>query len=162
MDTCDTITLSAHHQYEILSTCSLRGQTRVMEVLRRRTGRKQRDGRQAEREGVRWRDFLLRGSVTLIVEPQPATRIAHSDSAPLPVWLSLLSLSLPHSVGSLCSLAASPAFCQWQSKSTAAAAAAASLPQLSPSYLTSALFPRQAGLKSQLRIEPSRLKPVSK
>lgn len=124
----------------IFSLCMLSVQMRLTEVVRGRTGDEQQESRQAEREGVRWRDFLLRGSLTLTMEPQPATRIALSDSVShslLPLYSlffspslfsPILSLSL-----SLCLLSVSPA----QSKCTTTT----SLLQLTPSYLTSALFP---------------------
>lgn len=136
-------------------------QMRLMEVLTGSTGDEQQESRQAEREGgVRWRDFLLRGSLTLTMEPQPATRIALSDSAshslslPLSLSLSLylsVSLSLPPSFSlfhpftlfpsfsyplSPCLLIVSLVCWLWQPKCTTT-----SLLQLTPSYLMSALFP---------------------
>lgn len=107
-------------------------------------------------EGVRWRDFLLRGSLTLTMEPQPATRIAlsgsvsHSHSLPrclfLPLLLSLPLYPLARSESSLLAVT--------KMHHHLSAATHPLLPHVCS-------FTRQAGLKSQLRIEPSRLKPVS-
>lgn len=135
-------------------------QTRLMEVLRVMNSRKA--DRQRGR-GVRWRDFLLRGSLTLTMEPQPATQIALSDSIScshsLPRCLFLyLTVSLFPSPPLLTSPLA-------RSESSLLAVAAEMHHKLSaaahPLLPHVCSFSRQAGLKSQLRIEPSRLKPVS-
>lgn len=134
------------------------------------------NSRKADRRrgrGVRWRDFLLRGSLTLTMEPQPATLIALTDSVSRDLSLSLLclavclSLSLSLSLSSSHSLfLSSPLSLLARSESSPLAVAAKMHHHLSsaahPLLPHVCSFSRQAGLKSQLRIEPSRLKPVSK
>lgn len=123
------------------------------------------NSRKADRQrgrGVRWRDFLLRGSLTLTMELQPATRIALSDSVSCSLsLLRCLFLSLP-----LFPFFSHPLSLLARSESSLLAVAAKmhhhlSLLQLNPLLPHVCSFSRQAGLKSQLRIEPSRLKPVS-
>lgn len=78
-------------------------QTRLIKVLG--GGGQGMNSRKADRQrgrGVRWRDFLLRGSLTLTMEPQPVTRIALSSSVSCPLCpphclFPFLAVSLFHS-----------------------------------------------------------------
>lgn len=109
--------------------------------------------------GVRCHGFLLRSSLTLTMEPQSATPIALSIcvSPPLSVSLSL-SLSIPL-ILSLRSPTASLSCPAVEAEMHHRISAEA--PPHPPPLPHVCSFSRQAGLKSQLRIEPSRLKPVS-
>lgn len=141
------------------------------------TGRGQRmNSRKADRQrgrGVQVAWLLLRSILTLTMEPLPVTRIALSSTVYCSFSLSLsprclfpfLTVSLSRSSClflffshplSLHLLVANVACCLWQPKCTTT-----SLLQLTPLLPHVCSFSRQAGLKSQLRIEPSRLKPVS-
>lgn len=122
--------------------------------------------------GVRWCDFLLCHSLTLTMEPQPLTLMALSDSVScslsLPLYLFLFRslflsflfsstpplLSLSYSLPLLVPSEFSPLAMAAKMHHHLSAAA-------HPPLTSRLLFSRQAGLKSQLRIEPSRLKPVS-
>lgn len=142
-------------------------QTRLIKVLGGGQGMNSRKADSQRGRGVRWRDFLLRGSLTLTMEPQPVTRIALSSSVSCSFsFSSSLSVSLSHCLSfslfffshplSLYMPVANVACCLWQPKCTTT-----SLLQLTPLLPHVCSFSRQAGLKSQLHIEPSRLKPVS-
>lgn len=145
-----------NHRGHILLLCTLSEQTRLMKVLRGRTG--WTAGKQTGREGggVRWRDFLLCGSLTLTMEPRSATQIALSPIVSLALYLPR-RLPLSHSFSS-----SHPVTPLARSESNLLDVAPPHLCWSSPPLLPHVCsFSRQAGLKSQLRIEPSRLKPVS-
>ena len=126
--------------------------------------------------GVRWRDFKHRGSLTLTMEPRLrwlslivslSLSLPASLSFPLsPCLVVFLSFSLSRFSSSplLSSSLSSPLSLLPRSKHSLLAVAAkmhhlsAAAHPLLPHVCS---FSRQAGLKSQLRIEPSRLKPVS-
>lgn len=137
--------------------CALRATDKMDRGAARQTGRGRRKKRRREGGSVGWTFFffILRLSDLDSCELQLDTRAARSGSA----TVSPLSLSLPLSA-LLCSphseLSAPAAVVKKRRRRRGAAAAAP------PPALRLLFFSRQAGLKSQLRIEPSRLKPVSK